>query len=618
MSYPQFDILNPSDFAGLHQKRDGCFSPPGDGCIWLNEGHSHAIGDMDANPLALESTPLDGCFLGSLFQDNDDSHGGFPQPQSAHAPHQAEATSPSFTSSASAPAIKAVVLSEAAGRFVMSKTEVDKALAADLSRLSVEEREQAMDDLHGISFTSPASKRQQEDPETMAKLLEEMQEYFDSVRLQPESAAYTLAVQIDAQYVKDQRMMFLRAERYCPSKAAQRMIRFFDFKLDLWGSERLCRKITLHDFGTGEWEALLNHPVVQVSPYKDTAGRLLFYSVPTALSKYRNQLCHYRAQYYVYMSTMEEDELAQKTGQVWVIVDCPVSYTSGGFRIRDSLPICHKAIHTNYIQDAPFSKAAITKIQATKLMSLDWRVRFRTYYCSRMEFLYQLMSFGIPREAAPLAKDGSISFERARLWIRKRMEIENVHGFPNLPARSITPLPGATWPSQDDSFASSPSTTATCLTATTTMTGSSNFSNNQGTAMSPALSSSTGKPSSPIPVGDNVIDDANIRNDDVLFGKEKKIVNHPGNTRFRQLVDMYIGAYESAPRGEKANITNILVDQVHMSSGRFLKRAPCGKGWVEVNTETAHDKITHAFRNRRKYHAQRAMAGTIRVSPYAC
>jgi hypothetical protein len=84
---------------------------------------------------------------------------------------------------------------------------------------------------------------------------------------------------------------------------------------------------------------------------------------------------------------------------------------------------------------------------------------------------------------------------------------------------------------------------------------------------------------------------------DVLFGRGK-IVEHPGNVRFRQLVDYYTDKYEISGKMEKTCIAEIVIQMVKENSGRFLKRDNAGD-WVEVDHATARNKVAHAFRNRR-------------------
>lgn len=92
--------------------------------------------------------------------------------------------------------------------------------------------------------------------------------------------------------------------------------------------------------------------------------------------------------------------------------------------------------------------------------------------------------------------------------------------------------------------------------------------------------------------------------EDVLFGRGKTVVEHPGNTRFRQVVDVHMSQYEAAGRLEKTCIAEIIVRMVKDSNGRFLKRDTAGE-WEEADDNDARKKVAHAFRNRRKLHGYR-------------
>jgi len=90
---------------------------------------------------------------------------------------------------------------------------------------------------------------------------------------------------------------------------------------------------------------------------------------------------------------------------------------------------------------------------------------------------------------------------------------------------------------------------------------------------------------------------------DVIFGRGKGTQNHPGNTRLREFIDANLEAYEGAKLLEKTLIAERVVQQVKSLSGRFLKQA--GSGWAEVKDESAREKISHAFRDRRRKLKQR-------------
>lgn len=85
--------------------------------------------------------------------------------------------------------------------------------------------------------------------------------------------------------------------------------------------------------------------------------------------------------------------------------------------------------------------------------------------------------------------------------------------------------------------------------------------------------------------------------DDVLLGRGRLIQEHPGNVRFRFIVEEYRADYEAVPKLEKTYIAGRIVERIINSGGRFLKED--GIGWVEVEHATARAKVSHLFRNTR-------------------
>jgi hypothetical protein len=102
------------------------------------------------------------------------------------------------------------------------------------------------------------------------------------------------------------------------------------------------------------------------------------------------------------------------------------------------------------------------------------------------------------------------------------------------------------------------------------------------------------------------------RADDVLFGRSKISVDHPGNVRFKQLVEMNLDVYynPSSSRITKAQIARMIVKTMTEAGGRFLRKVPSQASdtvtgseveyWFEVDSREAQSKVAHQFRNRRQ------------------
>lgn len=143
--------------------------------------------------------------------------------------------------------------------------EVDTLIAKELFQMSLDEREKALDDVHGIR------KAETEDPNFVNNRLIQLEHHLCQIKM---GSVYEEAERQSETFVRDphRRTMFLRAEHFEPRAAAQRMLRFFEFKKELFGVDKLCRKITLQDMSEDDMESLRSGEC-QISPFKDVSGR---------------------------------------------------------------------------------------------------------------------------------------------------------------------------------------------------------------------------------------------------------------------------------------------------------------------------------------------------------
>jgi hypothetical protein len=88
---------------------------------------------------------------------------------------------------------------------------------------------------------------------------------------------------------------------------------------------------------------------------------------------------------------------------------------------------------------------------------------------------------------------------------------------------------------------------------------------------------------------------------DVLCGKDKTFGKHPGNRMYRELIAERSSDYAVATsKRAKMDISkSIIATMQHKHGSRFLRQSSgCGnnEGWVELSTQQARDKATHALR----------------------
>ena len=155
---------------------------------------------------------------------------------------------------------------------VPTPNEVDRMVAKEMTRLSMKERESAENDVHGIGVSSI-----NEDPLSLESHLLSLNASLQGLKA---GTAYEMAEQMSLDYVLDRnfRLLFIRACRYDLKEAAERMIRFFDLKRELFGKEKLVEDITLKDLSLDDMETMRSG-YMQVSPYKDMAGRPIVFGI---------------------------------------------------------------------------------------------------------------------------------------------------------------------------------------------------------------------------------------------------------------------------------------------------------------------------------------------------
>lgn len=85
---------------------------------------------------------------------------------------------------------------------------------------------------------------------------------------------------------------------------------------------------------------------------------------------------------------------------------------------------------------------------------------------------------------------------------------------------------------------------------------------------------------------------------DVICGRGKQALNHPGNKRFRKLIDQHLDDYANAKtKLEKGMVVSKVIDQVEDEGGNFIKRGKSGVEWIIVDATFAREKTAHTIRD---------------------
>lgn len=151
--------------------------------------------------------------------------------------------------------------------------DLEKFLARDMEDMKVEERELLFETIHGVD---PIVK---ETPELIVQKLEEMELEIEKQKATSEpgcdgGCAYDQAKAAAIDYVKGLYLMFLRADRFVASKAAKRILGFFEAKLEMFGPDALARPLFLSDLNKHDL-AYMRAGHFQLLSIRDRSGRAI-------------------------------------------------------------------------------------------------------------------------------------------------------------------------------------------------------------------------------------------------------------------------------------------------------------------------------------------------------
>jgi hypothetical protein len=159
----------------------------------------------------------------------------------------------------------------------VTQEELDALYARDMFDLSGEQRDEALNDIHGVT---KATIETSEFVEHHRTLLQNELSLLVS-RPRQRTRAYQIALQQDPEYIASRKfqMLFLRADRWKPREAAARLVGFLETKLSLFGPELLTKRITISTLSKVD-QRCLESGFFQLLPVRDAAGRAIISGIP--------------------------------------------------------------------------------------------------------------------------------------------------------------------------------------------------------------------------------------------------------------------------------------------------------------------------------------------------
>mmetsp|Transcript_19683 Transcript_19683/g.55613 ORF Transcript_19683/g.55613 Transcript_19683/m.55613 type:complete len:471 (-) Transcript_19683:196-1608(-) len=304
-----------------------------------------------------------------------------------------------------------------------SPTEGERAVVEGLNALSIKEREDVYEEIHGIHNANTI----EETPEMISRAVDDLQKYISKMN-RHQKQAYELTRLMSPRFVQDRAflLMFLRADLFDVAKAANRLVNNLELKLELFGVDRMAKHITWEDMDEDDRAAVLNCSSQYYPELKDNAGRTVWVAA-MGKDEYKTDNNHFRCSYYTVMGMMMGNDNAQTRGIVGIAhmvglsekkFNNTVAFRS--MKLIEAMPFRYAALHICY--DNPNLRGPIGMLQL--IANVQNRVRFRAHFGTFVECQYQLMTFGLNQDIFPFDSTGNIKTEKFMAMLRDRIQKE--------------------------------------------------------------------------------------------------------------------------------------------------------------------------------------------------
>lgn len=312
---------------------------------------------------------------------------------------------------------------------VMQHTMDDAAIAKEFTELSTQERERVMHDIHGVAENLIANTETPDFIEARISKLDEALASYSKKNASLSRKAYDQAkffkpaLQADNKF----KLMFLRADMYDATKAARRIMKYFDNKLKLFGLDKLAKTITLEDLNEEDKKVFQNGMIVNL-PQKDSIGRPLLFD-DFSKSDFTHHISTLRYGWYQVMELLKDDDGAQLKGVTMIVyVDsniqppsAPISEIITKFQesadIWLNLPMRLTSVHICYTTPRLEFIPSLLRTGFGK----DFRLRLKAHLGSDIEVQYALMTYGI---RYPFF-DSKERMEYHQRYIQRKLQLEH-------------------------------------------------------------------------------------------------------------------------------------------------------------------------------------------------
>ncbi|VEU34422.1 unnamed protein product [Pseudo-nitzschia multistriata] len=302
---------------------------------------------------------------------------------------------------------------------------VDELLSKELLQLSVGDRNDIQEEIHGVGCLAP-----EETPEFVERSLKELTLELEELMFSLpkfQTRGYQQSQLQPNTYVneKEFRLRFLRCELFDIRKTAFRICEFLEWALILFGEYALQRPITLHDFSKDELK-YFRQGYYQLLPSRDRSGRRIVVIIPGEGMEKIPKDAKAKIAMYTSWAAGCNDIDTQRKGLVFLVwFDKSIKTSQIGTKQKakdhEVASVRASAIHCCTPDTALFRFRR--SIMAMRIAHHN-RYKLKYHLGDAMENRYMLQTYGIPSDQIPLTWSGTVKLNYHRQWVRLRHAIE--------------------------------------------------------------------------------------------------------------------------------------------------------------------------------------------------
>mmetsp|Transcript_24896 Transcript_24896/g.58418 ORF Transcript_24896/g.58418 Transcript_24896/m.58418 type:complete len:524 (+) Transcript_24896:322-1893(+) len=308
-------------------------------------------------------------------------------------------------------------------------------LSKEWLRLSLKDRIDIQEEIHSVFCIAP-----EESPEMIQESLKKFAFELDNNIPAEEQRAFLRCQELchsakSSCYINedDFRLRFLRLGLFDIPEAARRMCKFLGCLLEGFGEASLLRPVTLTDSFCREDLKHLRKGYLQILPYRDRLGRRILVVFPGLhLAEIPVRTKMKIILYLVFVAGYNNNGDIQRKGFVALIwfdpttkLDEPSSIKSNIDSMANLFPVVSTRIAAIHVCTPDTPTHRLGRSLLAMALSIYERTRLKMHTGTPMELRYVLNSYGIPSDSLPVSWTGKIKIQYLKQWMKTRQIIEH-------------------------------------------------------------------------------------------------------------------------------------------------------------------------------------------------